>query len=1025
MDLTRLAIEKNRITVVALLVIAVAGIQAFFSMPRNEDPGFIVRAALVQTFFPGASPERVELLVTDKLEKVIQEIPELDFISSTSKVGVSIIYVNIKERYTDMRPIWDNLRRKVEDSVADLPEGVQGPFINDEFGEVFGTIVALTGDGFEYRELEDIADELKNELLLIPDVAKVTVFGIQEERIFVEYNNARLAEFGLSPSQLQQILSARNIVLPGGDIRSPYETIVLEPTGSFQSVDELKRTIINLPGSREVVHLQDVVTIKRDYVDPPTAIMHANGERSLALGISLREGGNIIDMGREVAKVVRRAQEIYPIGIELEPLAVQSDVVSKKIADFTKSLFQAIGIVALVMLAFLGMRTGLIVASLIPMTMVSSVFVMSVFDIGLDQMSLASLIIALGMLVDNAIVMSESIMVQMEGGKRVKDAAIDSARELRVPLLVSSLTTAVAFLPIYLSESATGEYTAPLFKVVTITLLCSWVMALTLIPLLCVLFLRIKASTAHVTFEGTAYRRYRRLLTGSVKRPLVSLAAVAAVFVVALQGFAFVPDIFFPENDRTTFTVEFELPEGTPIERTRTVVAETEAFIGERFWARASDESVGVINWGAFIGEGAPRFQLAFNPEPPSPNYAIILANATSIRAIDETIIPEIEQFIVETFPDVNPTIKRLPLGAPAWPPVQIRISGRDTGTLFEIVEQLKARLRETPGARQISDNWGVRTKKILVNVDDTRATRAGITNQDVAVSLQAHLLGFKTTEFREGDKLIPVVMRAEEAERKRLQSGAAINVFAQATGNSVPIDQVATPELVWQPGRIERRDRLRTVSVEALLQPGYTAAQVNASVQPWLQEQAADWPFGYSWEFGGEAETSGKANEAIAEKLPIAGLIILLLLVGQFNSIRKPIIILLTIPLAVIGVVVGLLVARSYFGFMTLLGIISLAGIVINNAIVLLDRIRIESEENQLPPAEAVIMAAQQRLRPILLTTATTIGGMLPLWFGGGPMWEPMAIAIIFGLLFATALTLVVVPVLYSVLYRVDYSER
>ncbi len=491
MDITKFAIEKNRITTTVLAIIALAGIGTYLTMPRAEDPGFIVRTAEVQTYFPGASPERVELLVTDKLEKVIQQMPELRVVRSESSTGFSVIYAEINKDLKNMRPVWDKLRRKVADARSQLPETIVGPIVNDEYGDVFGIQYTLTGDGFEPRQLREVAKQMRNQLLLLPDVAKVELYGLQEERIYVEYDNARLSNFGLSPVQLGLLLEAQNIILPGGDINLEYEKIVLEPSGNFTTLEDIRRAIITLPGSDAIVRLEDLVTIERGYAEPMVA-MHANGEPALGIAISLREGGSILELGRQVSETFDRARQIYPIGIEFEKLLDQDRIVDTKIQSFVGNLYQAIGIVAGVMLVFLGLRTGLIVSSLIPMTMVMTLFVMSLFDIGLDQMSLASLIIALGMLVDNAIVMSESVLVQMERGKSVKDAAIDSAKELKIPLLTSSLTTAAAFLPIALAESETGEYTATLFYVVTITLLSSWVMALTLIPMLCVAFLKVK-----------------------------------------------------------------------------------------------------------------------------------------------------------------------------------------------------------------------------------------------------------------------------------------------------------------------------------------------------------------------------------------------------------------------------------------------------------------------------------------------------------------------------------------------------
>ena len=1022
MNLTRFAIENNRITSITLLVILVAGIGAYFNMPRNEDPGFIIRTALVRTFFPGASPERVEQLVTDKIEKVIQEIPELDAVRSESKTGTSIIWVDIQERYTKMRPIWDNLRRKVEKAVPDLPDGIQGPYVNDEFGDVFGILITLIGDGFSYSELKDVADDVRDELLRLADVAKVEISGDQEEHIFVEYNNARLADLGISPIQLQQMLASKNIIIPGGDITTPNEKIVLEPSGNFESFEEIRRTVINIPGTREVLLLEDVVDLKRGYIDPPETMMRASGVRALNLAVSMREGGNLIDLGTQVKKVIKRAESLFPIGIEFDLIQYQPGVVKKKVDDFVNNLIQAVLIVAGVMLLTLGLRTGLVVASLIPMAMVMNFLVMSFLGIGLDQMSLAALIIALGLLVDNAIVMSESTMVQMAAGKPPMEAAINSANELRIPLLTSSLTTAAAFLPIYLAESNAGEYTAPIFKVVTITLLCSWVLALTMIPLFCVHFLRVPIAKKADLFQSPFYVRYRKILLGMLRHPWLTMGVVGGVFVLAMMGFSLIPAIFFPPNDRPTFTVEIELSTGTPIEKTESVVKSIEEFIKKHLLVN-DERPEGITNWGTYIGQGAPRFVLPYGPEQARPEYAFMLMNTTS-RNIFDMLIPQLEEFCTNNFPDLKATIRPLDSGPPAWPPIEVRISGRDSDVLFNLVDEVKAKLEAIPGTKLIDDDWGARSKKIIVNVNQPRALRAGVTSQDIAISLQTFLSGLETTEFREDDKLVPVTLRSVGADRQDIRKLESINVYAQATGRSVPLISVADLGVVWQPAKIKRRDRLRTVTVEAAMEQGVTATDVNQMLEPWLKEQAKTWGLGYFWEFGGEAETSGKAQKSIQDKLPVAGLIILLLLVGQFNSVRRPVIILLTIPLGLIGVVFGLLVTRSYFGFMTLLGIISLAGIVINNAIVLLDRIKIEREINGLSPQQAILESAQRRFRPILLTTVTTIGGLLPLWLGGGPMWEPMAISIMFGLLVATVLTLGVVPVLYTLFFRLDFKK-
>jgi multidrug efflux pump subunit AcrB len=1027
MDLTRTAIEKNRVTVVFLLFVLAGGISAYTSLPRAEDPGFTMRVAQVITVFPGASPDRVEDLVSDKLEEVIQEIPELDFVTSISKTGVSIVLVSIRKEFMDMRPIWDDLRRKVGKVGPELPPGIVGPTVNDDFGDVFGIVVTLTGEGFSYAELKTVADEVRDELLRVADVAKVEIHGAQEERIFVDYDNARLAELALSPIQLRQILDSANIIIPGGDVSTGIERISLEPSGNFESIEDLRQTVVTLPGRPEILYLEDLADISRGYVDPPSSIMRASGTPGLGLAISMRDGGNIVTLGEAVELELERLRGVYPIGVDFDVVAFQPDIVNQKVAEFLGNLVQAVAVVCAVMFVFLGLRTGLVVASLVPMAMIMALFVMGLLGVGLNQMSLYSLIIALGMLVDNAIVMAESIMVQMSRGMKRLEAAVGSARELRVPLLVSSLTTAAAFLPMYLAESDTGEYVAPLFIVVTITLLSSWLLALTMTPMLCVLFLKVKAVARDESFSSRTYRAYRAVLLAGLRHRTWALAGVLVVFALALQGFAFIPNLFFPPSDKTIFTVEYDLPPGTSIERTEALVETIDSYIQRELTVNSSGggeaaRSAGVTNWATFIGNGGPRFYLAHNPEPTSPNYAFSIVNATSRAAITDELIPKLEAFSTEQFPDLEITLNPLQLGPPITSPVEVRLSGRDEDTLFDIADRVKAQLGAIPGTKNITDDWGARSKKLVVEVNQPRARRAGVTNQDVAISLQTALSGLETTQYREGDEIIPVALRSAAASRTDLSKLESLNVYAQATGRSVPLSQVADATIVWEPSRVLRRNRFKTVTVSSDLQPDVTASEIVAQIRPWLVAEQQSWPLGYSSEFGGEEETSVQASQSIGAKMPIAALIILLLLIAQFNSIRRTAIVLLTIPLGLIGVVVGLIVAQSYFGFMTLLGIIALAGIVINNAIVLIDRIGIETNENGLEPRRAIVEAAQRRFRPILLTTATTVGGLLPLWLGGGPMWEPMAIAIIFGLLFATVLTLGVVPILYSLFFRVSF---
>lgn len=1016
MNITRLALDNDRTTLMLMIAILLFGIMAYKSMPKDYDPGFIIRTAQVITYFPGASPQRVEELVTDKIEKVIQEIPELDFVASESRTGVSIVSANVKESYKEMRPIWDDLRRKIETVKSDLPEGAEEPIVNDEFGDVFGIVIGMTAEGYTYREMKDIADDVKDELLHLPEAAKVDIFGAQDERIYIEFDNARLSELGISPSQISDQLSSRNIIIPGGSINLNRERISVEPTGNFESMDDISSTLIQIPGSDRVQYLRELATIKRSYVDPVKTQVSLNGERALSIAISMREGGNNIALGKQVTATLERLKYVYPIGVDFSLVSFMPKEVEEKVNDFASNLIQAVVVVTIVMLLTLGLRTGLIVAALIPASMISGILLMSFFNISVDQISLAALIIALGMLVDNGIVMSENIMVQMNGGKKALQAAIDSADELKMPLLVSSLTTAAAFLPIFLAESATGEYTASLFKVVTITLLCSWAISMTVIPMLCVYFLKITPQKSKT--DSRLYKGYESFLTLLLRHRWPTIAATLLLFMLALQGLNYVPKLFFPPSDRTYFKVDLELPVGTKIEESKRVTQQVESYIRSELLVN-DERTEGVTDWIAYVGSGGPRFLLTHNPKPSSDYYSLLVVNVSSLAVIDE-VMAKLEQHAYTTYPDLLVKLRKIENGSPIANPVEIRVKGRDRDTLFGIVDDIKYKMTETQGLKAISDNWGLPIKKLVVKINQTRARRAGISSKDIAISLQTELSGMELTQYREGDEVIPIMMRSAAADRQDIGKLEALAVYSQSSGFSVPLRQVADVEIVWEAANILRRDRYKNVTIGAQIDDTITASQAFNELTPWLEEQKKTWPFGYSYELGGEAESSGKANQSIAEKLPIAVLIIVLLLISQFNSIRKATVILMTIPLGLIGVVAGLLVGQSFFGFMTLLGIVSLAGIVINNAIVLLERIKLEIEDNGLAHFDAIIVAAQKRARPILLTTATTVFGLIPLYLGGGEMWEPMALAIMGGLLVSTILTLCVIPVIYAVLFGV-----
>ncbi len=1052
MNLTAVAISRSRLTYTLLTAILVAGVAAYIDLPRDQDPGFTIRHGHILTFFPGAGPERVEELVTDPVEKVVQEMPEVHHINSTSFGGLSVVTVKLLDSITDVDPVWDDLRRKVDTVRGGLPDGVIGPDL-DASWDVFGVVLGLRGDGYTYAELEDVADDMRDAFLKLDEAAKVEIFGTQDERVFIEYSHKRLAAIGLTPQMLVGILRSRNILVSGGAITvgdpavALPERILLEPTGSFETVADLREMIIPIPGRPEVTTLGDIADVRRGYVDPPDTRVRlpriaagryaacdapgagagftleycAHTAPGLGIGINLREGGNIIALGEQVRGLIPELLARYPHGVELEVAAFLPEEVERKISDFESNLYQAVGIVLVVMLLTLGLRTGALVATLVPTTIIGTLLIMSILDIGLDQISIASLIIALGMLVDNAIVMSESMLVLLRRGVSAVEAALTSAAELRWPLLTSSLTTSAAFLPIYLAESETGEYCAPLFKVVTITLLTSWILALTVIPLLAVRFMKPEKGSDEEVFDRRLYRWHRGLLDWMLRHRVISLIATFAVFAGTMAGASVIPTLFFPPTDRPLFLIQLDLPQGAPLSASGEVVeALGELLDGE---LAAVDDAPGVTGWAAFMGGDEPQFALNYIGRQQDPSYTLVLARTTDGEVIDR-LLPRVDAALRTAFPDLDVTARRLDNGPGVAYPIEIRISGDDQKTLFTLAEQVKAELRRQPGTKGIVDDWGRRMKKLVVDVDQPRARRAGLTNEDIAVSLQAVLSGIPTTDFREGDDSIPITLRSVAADRQDVGKIESLLVYGSQTGQAVPLKQVADVRVAWQPSKVQRYDVERTITVKAQLELGYPASALTAAMKGWLAGHAPDWPTGYTFDLGGIAETEAKANASINEKLPVAGFIIIVLLVGQFNSMRKSLIVLTTIPLAVIGVVIGLLVTGSYFGFMTFLGVISLAGIVVNNAIVLLERIQIEIDEGK-PPHVAILDAARMRARPILLTTATTIAGLLPLWLNGGELWEPMAVAIIFGLLISTLMSLAVIPVIYGALYRVEPVPR
>ncbi len=1029
MNLTKLALQNTRVTFMVLLVILAMGITSYKNLSRDSMPPYTIRVATVVTQFPGASPERVEQLITKRIEEVAQELPELDDVTSESRTGLSIVTVSLKPdvRKDELQPVWDRLRRKVQGIERELPDGARTPNINDDgFGTVYGIMLGLQGDGFENSELKEYAESIRDELVKLDDASEVELKGILEEQIYVEIENARLAEIGLSSGMLQSFIASTNIVFSGGQVSLEGERIALEPSGNFESIEDLKRTIISLANGSKL-ELGSIANITRAYKTPADKLVRINGKEGIAIAVALKEGANIIRLGEILDQKVEEYNRSLPVGMTIARMAAQDQFVDKKVNDFLSNVYQSVGIVLLVMLLFLGFRTGLVVASLIPMAMVATLWLMFLAGVGLNQVSLAALIMALGLLVDNAIVVSEAMMVKMEEGMKAFEAAIAACGELIIPLLVSSLTTSAAFLAFFLAQNTMGEIMGPLFVVISLALLSSWILAMSMIPFLGVRFIKVKVKEKEEEQKSGMFERlnsyYKTILEGALRFPLLSIAIILGLFFGSLSLFGQIPFIFFPDSDRNLVTLDMNLPLGSKIEKTEETVAQIERFIHEELLTNERRPQ-GIADWSSFIGEGPSSYDLGYQPGEANSGYAHMLLNTSSFED-NNMVIQKLDEFCFNNFPDAETTIAPLAGGGGGGNDVEIRLTGDSPLELYRISEQIKQKMNATSGTKNISDNWGSKIKKFIIDIDRNKADRAGLSNQDIALSLQTSLDGSNAGSFRDGDDNVPIIMRNQGSQNMDARQLDGVNIIAQSSGQNVPLVQVANIEPEWQYPKILRRNLYRTMTISCDAQDGFTPSDLTDVLTPWLNTESQNWPPGYSYTLGGESEQSSEAMGAVIEKLPLAGFIIVLLLVLQFNSFRKTFIVLSTIPLGIIGVILGLLLFRSSFGFMAFLGLISLAGIVINNAIVLLDRIKIEMEDLKKPPYEAIVAAAQQRFRPILLTTFTTTLGLIPLYLGGGAMWEPMAISIMIGLLFATVITLLFVPVLYKVLFRVKKEKQ
>ena len=1003
-----ITLKNNRLSIILTVSLILAGVLGYLGLPKAEDPGFTMRIATVNVRLAGASAQRMEELVTAPLEIAIMEMPELDNVQSISREGLSYITANYKDTYTDMRPIFDSLRRKVESVKPSLPAGAIGPIVDDEFGDVFGSLFTLIGEGFDLKELSDMAEDFRDELISLNLVSKVEIYGEQEEVIYVQYSDTNLREIGVSPATISNAISNANVISPGGDIMVGEERISLEPSGNYDTVADLRKTIVR-DGAGNLIQLQDIARITREFKTPTDSLVFANGKPALVIAISMNTGGDILELGKQLRSLAKQTQDALPLGVELQESAFQADIVGKKINSFLVSIAQAIAIVFAVLVVFLGLRVAFSVAMLIPMAIFGTFALMTFFGVSIDQISLSGLIISLGLLVDNGIVINESLMVKMQHGKRGLDAARETINELKMPLLIASLTTVAAFSPIALAESAVGEFCAAIFYIVAMALGTSWLASLTVIPAMSVSILKNHTPKPHS--RSILLRIYSAIVHFAIRFRWIVIVAILGLFFTVPFAISHVPAVFIPDSDEAIVSVELDLPLGRDIG----IAAQLSNDLEAEYQRLKKDKGL-VVAWSNFVGTSAPMFKLGYASGAGNASHVSSILNVRDSEALDPTI-DLLHDYMASQQPDVQYQIGRLSMGPPVSYPIQVRISGSSIDTLEQQRDQIKQLLRDSEGVLEVVDDWGLRIRKIDVVVNQDRALAAGVSSQDIANSLRESLSGSQVGDFREGEDRIPITLITSGKDREDLRRLNDLTITSQS-GASVSLAQVAATKMQWVTPNIQRRDRKRTVTISATLLPGYTATQVNNEFMPLLDELKKAFPFGTSLEFGGETESSDSANQSIVAKLPFAGMVILLLLVAQFNSIRRAALVIATIPIGAIGMAWGLWIADTTIGFFTILGMIALAGIIINNAIVLIESID-KNIADGVQPWEAVVAACESRMRPILLTTLTTCGGMIPLWMAGG-MFETMAVTIFFGLLFGSVITLVLVPALYAILFRV-----
>ena len=1017
-NLSRWALENIPLTRYLIAALLIGGIIGYGKLGQDEDPPFTFRVMVMTAYWPGATSVQMAQQVADKLEQKLQETPHIDKLRSFSKPGETTIIIELKESTppAEVQGVWYQVRKKVGDIAGTLPPGVIGPFFNDEFGDTYGSIFALSGDGFTYAEMRDYADFVRQQLLAVPLVSKVEQFGVQQEKVNILFSQQKFAQLGIPFEQIVNQIATQNGIESAGVLVTPLENLQVRVTGGLKTVKQLED--LSLRAGNTTFRLGDFARVERAYEDPPHDKMRFNGKDVIGLGVSMEKGGNIIELGKGLEQTVERIRRQLPVGIELERVSNQPAAVTASVSEFMHSLIEAVVVVLVVSFVALGLHTkpklrldvrpGLVVALTIPLVLAITFLFMRVFDISLHKISLGALIIALGLLVDDAIIAVEMMVRKMEEGMSRFDAATFAYTSTAFPMLTGTLITAAGFLPIGLAKSAAGEYTFSMFSVNAIALLVSWVVAVTFTPYIGFILLRVKphGDGHHDVFDTPMYQRFRRLVDRCVEWRKTTIVLSLAVFFLGVFGFKFIEKQFFPDSSRPELMVEMWAPEGTSFAVNEALARKFEAF------ARAQPETDSVTS---YIGTGSPRFYLPLDQIFPASNVSQFVVLPKNVHQRD-ALKRKIEDRFKSDFPEVRGRVKLLPNGPPVPYPVQFQVMGPDIGVVRKVADQVKEIMIANPNTVGVNDNWNESVKVLRLELDQDKMRALGVTSQTVRRTIATLLSGTTVGQFRESNRLIDIVVRQPLDERSNMSVLANTNV-PTPPGRAVPLSQLARIEFVWEPGVVQRYGREWAIMVQSDVVDGVQGPTVSDQVNAKLDVLRARLPAGYRIKLEGAAANSSTAEDSISANVPLVLFIVFTLLMLQLHSFSRSVMVFLTGPLGIAGAAMGLLLFNAPFGFVANLGVIALFGMVVRNSVILVDQIEKDIAAGH-PAWEAIVESAVRRCRPILLTAAAAALAMIPL--SRSVFWGPMAIAIMGGLLVATALTLLFLPALYAAWFRV-----